>query len=400
MKKSQKGFVVPLLIGIIALLLIGGGVYIYENEKVETSALVDNTTQQSNQAQQTNKQNSSPVPVKSSITVSSPNGQEVWVNGSQQTIRWTSKGVGAMQPVEINLERKGPTDTQFWNIGTIATNQPGSGSYTWTVSSKDTTGSIVANSQYKILIGRDLAKGTGPVDESDNYFLIATPTTQSSITVLYPNGGDVLNNGGRDNITTIRWDSSGIDNSNVQIVLVNKTNDEATLIASNVPNTGSYNWKMDPTIATGVYKINISSVQHGWKVSDYSDGYFEISTRSVVPGKTFVTLLSPNGGETFVTGNRLVIKWSSLGEKPTSATIRLSNNGRCPYGYSCTPLPNSFSIIAEISGSDLDKGEYEWIVSKSNVNSPKNNYLIGIMLIKDDLSNASYDDSDSSFIIN
>ena len=36
MKKTQKGFVVPLLIAIIALLVIGGGIYVYQIEKVET----------------------------------------------------------------------------------------------------------------------------------------------------------------------------------------------------------------------------------------------------------------------------------------------------------------------------------------------------------------------------
>src|SRR3989344_2641973 len=57
MKNSQKGFVVPLLVGIIALLVIGGGVYIYENKKVETPVVVDNTVQQSNQVQQPIVQN-------------------------------------------------------------------------------------------------------------------------------------------------------------------------------------------------------------------------------------------------------------------------------------------------------------------------------------------------------
>ncbi|GEM_PF-2515064 len=37
MKNSQKGFVVPLLIAIIAVLAIGGGIYIYENTKTEIS---------------------------------------------------------------------------------------------------------------------------------------------------------------------------------------------------------------------------------------------------------------------------------------------------------------------------------------------------------------------------
>lgn len=48
MKNSQKGFIVPVLLVIIALLVIGGGVYIYKNKKAEVPAVVDNGTQQTN----------------------------------------------------------------------------------------------------------------------------------------------------------------------------------------------------------------------------------------------------------------------------------------------------------------------------------------------------------------
>ena len=36
---SQKGFVIPLIIAIVAILAIGGGVYVYENKKVEAPAI-------------------------------------------------------------------------------------------------------------------------------------------------------------------------------------------------------------------------------------------------------------------------------------------------------------------------------------------------------------------------
>ncbi len=66
MKNLQKGFIVPVLLVIIALLVVGGGVYVYENKKAEVPAIVDNGAQQSNQnqqqtntqTQQTNTQNS------------------------------------------------------------------------------------------------------------------------------------------------------------------------------------------------------------------------------------------------------------------------------------------------------------------------------------------------------
>jgi len=55
MKNVQKGFIVPVLLGIIALLVIGGGLYVYENKKTETPvAHIDTGTQTTNQAEQTN----------------------------------------------------------------------------------------------------------------------------------------------------------------------------------------------------------------------------------------------------------------------------------------------------------------------------------------------------------
>ena len=53
MKNLQKGFIVPLLLVIIAVLVVGGGVYIYENKKTEAPVVVNNETPQSNQVQLT-----------------------------------------------------------------------------------------------------------------------------------------------------------------------------------------------------------------------------------------------------------------------------------------------------------------------------------------------------------
>lgn len=48
MKDSQKGFIVPVLVVIIALLVVGGGVYVYKNKKAEQSA-TSTQIQQDNQ---------------------------------------------------------------------------------------------------------------------------------------------------------------------------------------------------------------------------------------------------------------------------------------------------------------------------------------------------------------
>lgn len=57
MKNHQKGFAIPLLITIIAVLLIGGGIYFYKSNKSNSPVDTSANTPQSNQTWQTDTQN-------------------------------------------------------------------------------------------------------------------------------------------------------------------------------------------------------------------------------------------------------------------------------------------------------------------------------------------------------
>ena len=85
MKNSQKGFVVPLLIAIIAVLVIGGGVYVYEKNKKTETPVVDTGTQQINT-------------VKADVTYSiSGNNISVVSNGKvTQTLALGQDGIDAL----------------------------------------------------------------------------------------------------------------------------------------------------------------------------------------------------------------------------------------------------------------------------------------------------------------
>src|ERR1035437_10150248 len=52
MKNTQKGFVVRLIIAIIAVLVIGGGIYVYENNKAKAPAVTNTEILQPDQVQQ------------------------------------------------------------------------------------------------------------------------------------------------------------------------------------------------------------------------------------------------------------------------------------------------------------------------------------------------------------
>ncbi len=72
MKNLQKGFIVPVLLVIIALLVVGGGVYVYKNKKTEVPVIVDNT-QTPPITNQQNPTNNKPVNVTPPVANEIPN---------------------------------------------------------------------------------------------------------------------------------------------------------------------------------------------------------------------------------------------------------------------------------------------------------------------------------------
>lgn len=102
MKNTQKGFVMPLLLALIAVLLVGGGVYVYENKKVEVpTTVVDTGTKQSNQNQQ--QTNTQTLPV---ITQQNPTNKAIDVTPATDARNQVSPQSSQLAPKtqESNLD--------------------------------------------------------------------------------------------------------------------------------------------------------------------------------------------------------------------------------------------------------------------------------------------------------
>ncbi|MDD1674868.1 MAG: GPI anchored serine-threonine rich family protein, partial [Methanomicrobiales archaeon] len=115
-------------------------------------------------------------PPTGTLTVTSPNGGEVWAPGSNHAITWTSSGtVGSYVKMEV---LKGSTVVQ-----TLSSSTPNDGSYSWTISTGLTSGS-----DYRIRITS--TTNAAITDISNAYFSIgSTPPPSGTITVTSPNGG-------------------------------------------------------------------------------------------------------------------------------------------------------------------------------------------------------------------
>ncbi|GAB4319253.1 MAG: hypothetical protein Kow0059_13120 [Candidatus Sumerlaeia bacterium] len=211
-----------------------------------------------------------------------PNGGEVWGTGTTHRIQWTS----ALSIANVRLDVSINGGTTFFPI---VTSTPNTGSFDWAIPPN------YADSN-RCLIRVSNAAAANQFDISDDYFTIAP---LRSITITFPNGGEVLFAGVSYNIT---WSSVG-EFGNVDISI--STNNGATwgAIVENWPNLGYYNWRIPDAFAgQGNVLIRIASRLLP-SVADRSDAPFAIVRASSI------TMLNPNGGESLFHGETYGLAW-------------------------------------------------------------------------------------------
>lgn len=283
--------------------------------------------------------------------ITSPNGGEQWLRGSTQNITWTGgqNPDGSYPGVDIKLLSRACINSgQGTSIepatGNVTCQTPGaylaittgalvSNSYSWQVG-KVYQSSNLANVNSNNYFIEVCKAGTNICDRSDNPFSITgSNTTQPSITITSPNGGEVWKYGETRRVT---WTSQGVNR--VAIYVYNDTVygsgstnylDSGQLSLSVPASQGYFDWNILqswlPKTTYGNenrYKIRIIDNSSYNGISDTSDGYFSIVGSNIV--QPSVTLITPNGGQTYKPGDQLVIKWQVTGATSTSDRIYLA----------------------------------------------------------------------------
>lgn len=231
----------------------------------------------------TTKGNVPPGPIES-ITVTSPNGGEVWYANSSRTITWTSQNFTGN--VKIELSTNGGT-----SYSTIVASTANTGAYAWTVPNTPSTTCRIRIS--------DAADGN-PMDISNANFTIAPEPID--LVVTSPNGGEVWY---ASSTQTITWTAT-VYSGNVKIELSVDGGITYTVVTASTPNDGSYDWVVPPSYSTQC-RIRISDAADG-DPADVSNANFEIS--AVPPD---LQVLSPNGGENWIIGTQQEIRWTGPG---------------------------------------------------------------------------------------
>ncbi|MEW6418138.1 MAG: Ser-Thr-rich GPI-anchored membrane family protein [Nitrospirota bacterium] len=195
------------------------------------------------------------------LLVTVPKEGEIWGAGSTQTIRWTFGGnVGSL--VRIELLKGGVLNRTISTGAFVGTG--GNGSFNWLIPSNQTQGN-----DYTVRVTS--TTNAAITDTSNGNFTITGPT----ITVTAPNGGE---NWRRSTLQAIRWNYTGNPGSFLKIYLLQggnivRTITETAFLGSN--GSGSYMWLIPSNLATGNYRIRITSATNA-AVTDTSDADFSI----------------------------------------------------------------------------------------------------------------------------
>ncbi|MDX9974052.1 MAG: Ser-Thr-rich GPI-anchored membrane family protein, partial [FCB group bacterium] len=287
------------------------------------------------------------------ISVTQPNGGEFWQRGMPHEIRWTSTVESGT--VRIELLRGGVLQS------TLATSAPDTGVFAWTVPTD-----ILESFEYRIRITSNV--DSSAFDVSNNDFTLAD---SQAITVLSPNGGESWTAGSRQTIT---WNAPGVPGT-VRIELL-KDSAIVTTVATSATNTGSFSWLVPATLdAGGGYSIRITSNSLG-SILDSSNSPFSIVVEPTL------TVLSPDGGESWARGKTRTITWTSTNIGSVPVTIELLRDS----------LPNQTVLV--IASAAPNNGSFSWTVPTTLPTA--SDYRIRISPIQ---SAAHTDTSDSVFWI-
>ena len=247
------------------------------------------------------------------IIITSPNGGENWEVGTSHLIDWVSAPTTDRYYVYYSVNN-GSSWTYLTNTY--------SGEYNWTIPDNESTNALVKVVDYD---------NSCILDISDANFNITPPTPV--ITIYSPNSSSTLYQGNSYNIS---WASSYLESDYVSILYSTDNGNSWTVIESITEDDGSYSWTAPEVISTECLI----------KIEEYNNsGVFDVSDTNFSIAEPYITITSPNGGESLEGCSDSYITWQT-GGTGSYFNIELSTDNGSTWesiagsvyqsGYSCS----------------------------------------------------------------
>ncbi len=332
-----------------------------------------------------------PIVKVSPITVLSPNGGEVWVRNSYNTISWDVSNKTESTLFDIKLVRKNstsPATTAFIQEGQSSSQNK----YLWKTgdtystmfvpSTGDSTVEFPGAGQYVIHV---CIHQTDNCDSSDANFTFKEP----SVRVIAPNNSGLQLVSG--SAYQIKWEYFNATNTSQVDLYLEKINDfdcynsiksldcslsnrsSEIILDKNIPSNTAYYWVVGTDIANkpinpGDYRMKICVA--GTADCDVASLYFYIKPS---PTQPHITVISPNGGEVFVPGSRVPIIWKDNANY-SKVKIMVVAGRREDGHYTNNGSMGTYRGYTIYEGENT--GKFDWVVPTQYPGSGK--YLIRI----------------------
>ena len=277
-----------------------------------------------------------PSTVDAAITVVAPNGGEQLAEGSEYQIKWTGTGTNIVK-IQYSID-----NGISW--GLVVDSLSNTGVFSWFP-----IPNTISN-QCRIRVAS--VNGSSS-DASDNIFSIIKNSNES-LRIVSPIGSETWEAG---TAKQIKWYSAGLDS--VKIEYTTNNGQRWNLIAVDKKNTGIYFWEPVPNTPSTLAKVRIMDAKDG-SPSTESTNAFEILPEPII------TVLSPDGGETIISGTSRRIDW--LSENIENVKISYTTNNGFNWTtiiestpstgfYTWNPVPNINSELCKIRIYDAKDGE-------------------------------------------
>ncbi|MHB9030351.1 MAG: hypothetical protein ACYC9O_16420, partial [Candidatus Latescibacterota bacterium] len=234
----------------------------------------------------------------SALTLTAPAGGEVFTAGSVQNITWKASGIS-----KIKIEYS--KDLGMTWLPLAASLDAATGTWPWTLPNESIPGCLVR-----------IADASNPKTavQTGLPFSIVIQADPQAILVTAPNGGETL---AAETTREITWTSRGVNKLNVEF----SRDGGKTWIGLGIniaAAAGKFSWNIPNLPSTDcVVRLRASADS---LIADTSDQKFTIT--ATVPS---ITVLSPNGGETFDGYSYIPVTWSSTGVSLVKIELSLDN---------------------------------------------------------------------------
>ncbi len=313
------------------------------------------------------------------VTVTSPNGGEVWTVGSLQTITWNEVLFNTEDNVVISYSTNG-NDGPFTQI-TTGVPTDFSGAYEWTVpDAVSTTVFVKVENTTQTL--SDLSDAAFEIEAAAPNPSTLSENFDEGTTIPEPNySGQLTINGLVYQTSNVSESSTGGTGGSTAIILNNGTS-YLDLPVLDKPQTISFQHALtsgfeaafwvQKSINGGNFDFVAGDQSNGTSFNSFTFDINEVSDNVVLRIKhnggdpliideivieepatqPSITLTAPNGGETWAVGSTQTITWDEVGfDSEDNVVISYSTNGNDgPFTQITTGVPTDFS------------GAYEWTV--------------------------------------